>query len=140
MPEPIQEIADSRAAATLLAAHPEWSTELVSPGAFSRAEMARELAGAASDDELALKRRLRHLRSRVLLRVMARDHLDAHSGRLAHRRIAAQRAAHRRLRDPGERGDVERGGLHISPRRAACLELGFHFNGIQHAARWGKRP
>ena len=73
MPEPIQEIADSRAAATLLAAHPEWSRELRSPLAFSRAEMERELAGATADDDASLKRRLRRLRSRVLLRVMARD-------------------------------------------------------------------
>jgi glutamate-ammonia-ligase adenylyltransferase len=73
MPAPIQEIADSRAALALLAASPQWAAELVSPAPFSRAEMAQALAGAQVDDEAALKRRLRRLRSRVLLRVMARD-------------------------------------------------------------------
>src|SRR5215470_9371688 len=73
MSAPIKEIADSRAAAALLAAHPDWARELVSPALFSRAEMERELAGAAADDEATIKRRLRLLRSRVLLRTMARD-------------------------------------------------------------------
>jgi len=73
MSAPIKEIADSRAAAALLAAHPDWARELASPAPFSRAEMERELADAAADDEATLKRRLRHLRSRVLLRAMARD-------------------------------------------------------------------
>ena len=73
MPEPIKEIADSRAAGALLAAHPDWAPQLAAPAPFSRAEMERELAGAAADDEAALKQRLRDLRSRVLLRVMARD-------------------------------------------------------------------
>src|SRR6266849_6471385 len=58
MPEPIQEIAYSRYAARLLAARPE---------------LAAELAAAAPADEAALKCRLRRLRQRVLLRVMARD-------------------------------------------------------------------
>ena len=35
--------------------------------------MAQALAGASDDDEARLKRRLRELRQRVLLRVMARD-------------------------------------------------------------------
>src|SRR5258705_456040 len=73
MPEPIQEIADSRAALALLAASPERADELAHRAAFTREEMARALAGAESDDEPALKRRLRRLRARVLLRVMARD-------------------------------------------------------------------
>jgi glutamate-ammonia-ligase adenylyltransferase len=73
MPEPIRKISDSRAAQALLAAHPEWSAELSSSTPFTRAEMTRALAGAEADDEAALKRRLRHLRSRVLLRTMARD-------------------------------------------------------------------
>ena len=73
MPEPIQEIADSRAALALLAASPERADELVHREAFTREEMAGALAGAGSDDEPALKRRLRRLRARVLLRVMARD-------------------------------------------------------------------
>jgi glutamate-ammonia-ligase adenylyltransferase len=38
-----------------------------------REEMAGALAGAAADDEAGLKRRLRRLRNRVVLRVMARD-------------------------------------------------------------------
>src|SRR5262249_15820337 len=42
-------------------------------GPFTREEMAAALEGAAADDEAALMRRLRRLRSRVLLRVMARD-------------------------------------------------------------------
>jgi [glutamine synthetase] adenylyltransferase / [glutamine synthetase]-adenylyl-L-tyrosine phosphorylase len=73
MPEPIKEISDSRVAAAWLAAHPEWAADLHSPTPFTRAEMTQALAGAESDDEPALKRRLRELRARVLLRVMARD-------------------------------------------------------------------
>src|SRR5689334_11405374 len=73
MPEPIKEISDSRAALTLLAAHPEWAAELDSSTPFTRSEMTRALAGAEADDEAGLKRRLRQLRARVLLRVMARD-------------------------------------------------------------------
>src|SRR5713101_3262975 len=73
MPEPIQEIAYSRYAARLLAARPELAAELVAAAPFGRAEMAQALAGAAAADEAALKCRLRRLRQRVLLRVMARD-------------------------------------------------------------------
>src|SRR5690242_13511138 len=73
MPEPIRKISDSRAALALLAAHPEWAAELDSSTPFTRLEMTRALAGCEADDDAALKRRLRHLRSRVLLRVMARD-------------------------------------------------------------------
>jgi glutamate-ammonia-ligase adenylyltransferase len=73
MPEPIRKISDSRAASALLAAHPEWAAELTSSTPFTRAEMTAALAGSEADDEAALKRRLRHLRSRVLLRTMARD-------------------------------------------------------------------
>src|SRR6185503_10753210 len=73
MPEPIQEIADSRAALALLSASPERADELVHREAFTREEMTNALAGAEADDEAALKRRLRRLRARVLLRVMARD-------------------------------------------------------------------
>ena len=73
MPEPIPEIADSRAALALLAASPDLAAELSAPAAFTRAEMAAALAGCEADDEPALKRRLRRLRARVLLRVMARD-------------------------------------------------------------------
>jgi glutamate-ammonia-ligase adenylyltransferase len=73
MPEPIQEIADSRAALALLAASPALAEELSAPTPFTRAEMTRALAGCEGDDEAALKQRLRRLRARVLLRVMARD-------------------------------------------------------------------
>src|SRR6267378_2646421 len=73
MSEPIEEIASSRYAARLLAARPELTAELVDPAAFSHDEMAHALAGAQHDDEASLKRRLRHLRQRVVLRVMARD-------------------------------------------------------------------
>src|SRR5438876_266628 len=73
MSEPIEEIASSRYAARLLAARPELSAELADPAAFSRDEMAQALAGAQHDDEASLRRRLRRLRQRVLLRVMARD-------------------------------------------------------------------
>src|SRR5258706_5392228 len=73
MPEPIPEIADSRAALALLAASPDLAAELSAPAPFTRAEMAAFLAGCEADDEPALKRRLRRLRARVLLRVMARD-------------------------------------------------------------------
>jgi glutamate-ammonia-ligase adenylyltransferase len=73
MSAPIQEIADSRAASALLAAHPELAAELHSPTPFTRSEMTQALAGAEADDEAGLMRRLRRLRARVLLRVMARD-------------------------------------------------------------------
>jgi [glutamine synthetase] adenylyltransferase / [glutamine synthetase]-adenylyl-L-tyrosine phosphorylase len=77
MPDPIRKIALSRHAVQRLAAHPELAAEAdVARAArepFSAAEMARALAGAQSDDEAALKRRLRRLRERVLLRTMARD-------------------------------------------------------------------
>jgi glutamate-ammonia-ligase adenylyltransferase len=73
MPEPIRKINDSRAASALLAAHPEWAAELTSSTPFTRAEMTAALAGSQADDEATLKRRLRHLRARVLLRTMARD-------------------------------------------------------------------
>jgi glutamate-ammonia-ligase adenylyltransferase len=77
MPDPIRKIALSRHAAQRLAAHPELAAEADVERAahepFSTAEMARALAGAQSDGEAALKRRLRRLRERVLLRTMARD-------------------------------------------------------------------
>src|SRR6267378_1522188 len=73
MSEPIEEIASSRYAARLLAARPELAAELVDPAAFSRDEMAHALAGAQHVDEASLKHRLRQLRQRVVLRVMARD-------------------------------------------------------------------
>src|SRR5437763_6361561 len=63
----------SRFAARVLAARPGLAAELGAAQPFTRADMARALEGAARDDEAALKRRLRRLRERVLLRVMARD-------------------------------------------------------------------
>ncbi|MGQ0653322.1 MAG: bifunctional [glutamate--ammonia ligase]-adenylyl-L-tyrosine phosphorylase/[glutamate--ammonia-ligase] adenylyltransferase [Betaproteobacteria bacterium] len=73
MPEPIHEITLSRYAQQALSAHPELSAELAAPQPFARAELTAALAGAARLDETELKRRLRVLRRRVLLRVMARD-------------------------------------------------------------------
>src|SRR5438132_4880512 len=63
----------SRFAALVLTARPALGAELHPPAAFGRAEMAAALEGAKADDEAAFKRRLRRLRERVLLRVMARD-------------------------------------------------------------------
>ena len=73
MSDSIRKLADSRYASRLLEAHPELARELTLPGPFTRGEMAAALEGAGADDEAALMRRLRRLRSRVLLRVMARD-------------------------------------------------------------------
>ncbi|MDF3011542.1 MAG: bifunctional glutamine-synthetase adenylyltransferase/deadenyltransferase, partial [Burkholderiales bacterium] len=74
MPEPIQKIALSRYAARVLAAHPQLQAELEEPAPFSRAEMVSALESAL--DEADLMRRLRQLRTRVLLRLMARDLSD----------------------------------------------------------------
>jgi [glutamine synthetase] adenylyltransferase / [glutamine synthetase]-adenylyl-L-tyrosine phosphorylase len=63
----------SRYARQALEAQPELAAELAEPRPFTRAEIDAALAGAQQDDEDALKRRLRRLRRRVLLRVMARD-------------------------------------------------------------------
>lgn len=73
MPEPIQEIRFSRYAGRALAAHPELNDELADPAPFARAEMAAALEGPGADEEARLMRRLRELRTRVFLRVMARD-------------------------------------------------------------------
>src|SRR5438045_733727 len=73
MSQPIDPARVSRFAARRLAARPELAGELAARAAFTRAEMEQALAGAAADDEPALKRRLRELRERVVLRVMARD-------------------------------------------------------------------
>jgi len=66
-------LAPSRYAAALLASRPALAEELDDPAPFTREAIDAALADAAGDDEAALKRRLRRLRSRVLLRVMARD-------------------------------------------------------------------
>src|SRR5688572_12790064 len=73
MPDLIQKIALSRYATKLLAAHPELAAELAPAQPFSRAEIDRALLDADGDDEAGIKQRLRRLRSRVMLRVMARD-------------------------------------------------------------------
>src|SRR2546423_11878892 len=73
MLDPISKISDSRYAVRLLAAQPSLAAEIASPQRFTREEMLAALAGAGDDDEAALMRRLRRLRQRVLLRVMARD-------------------------------------------------------------------
>jgi glutamate-ammonia-ligase adenylyltransferase len=73
MPDPIRKIADSRYAVRLLEARPELAAEIAGPGPFTHDEMNAALAGAVDEDEAALMRRLRRLRQRVLLRVMARD-------------------------------------------------------------------
>src|SRR5882672_2127075 len=71
--DPIERLSFSRYARRLLEARPELGAEVADPAPFTRDDMASALAGAAADDEIALKARLRRLRQRVLLRVMARD-------------------------------------------------------------------
>jgi [glutamine synthetase] adenylyltransferase / [glutamine synthetase]-adenylyl-L-tyrosine phosphorylase len=73
MSQAIDLAAVSRFAARLLSAQPRLASELAALEPFTRAEMDRALAAAAGEAESAFRRRLRRLRSRVLLRVMARD-------------------------------------------------------------------
>src|SRR3954465_9198021 len=73
MSDSIRKLADSRYASRMLEAHPELARELSLPAPFTHGEIATALEGAGADDDAALMRRLRRLRSRVLLRVMARD-------------------------------------------------------------------
>ena len=73
MPDLIRKTSDSRYAQRLLGARPELVGEIGFPEPFTRQEMNAALAGAVDEDEAALMRRLRALRQRVLLRVMARD-------------------------------------------------------------------
>ena len=73
MPDSTRKIELSRYASKLLGAHPELGAELAAGQAFSRAEIDAALQGSDGDDEAGIKRRLRRLRSRVMLRVMARD-------------------------------------------------------------------
>jgi glutamate-ammonia-ligase adenylyltransferase len=71
MSDPIGKTRLSRFAQRVLAARPELAAELADPAPFTRAEMLNALAGPGDDNDL--QRRLRHLRNRVVLRVMARD-------------------------------------------------------------------
>ena len=73
MSQAIELAALSRFAARVLGAQPELASELAAPQPFTRGEMSQALAGAAAEGESAFRRRLRRLRTRVLLRVMARD-------------------------------------------------------------------
>ena len=139
MPEPIKEITDSRAALTLLAAHPEWAAELDSSTPFTRSEMTRALAGAEADDEVALKRRLRLLRSRVLLRVMARDlsgrggleEVCAAMSDLAELSIAAT-LAHLQCQDMVVVGMGKLGGRELNV--SSDIDLVFLYQGTQEDA------
>jgi len=64
----------SRYANALLLAHPAFAPDAAAEaGPVTAQFLAAALDGAADDDEAALKTRLRRLRQRVLLRVMARD-------------------------------------------------------------------
>ena len=68
MSEIIQKLGLSRFARRLLDAHPELVAEVQDPLPFTRAQMLNALEAPGDD-----KRKLRELRNRVLLRVMARD-------------------------------------------------------------------
>jgi [glutamine synthetase] adenylyltransferase / [glutamine synthetase]-adenylyl-L-tyrosine phosphorylase len=65
----------SRYAQRQLTARPELAEELIAPARFTRQEMAAALApgGNEAEAQAALMQRLRRLRQRVVLRVMARD-------------------------------------------------------------------
>jgi len=63
----------SRFAKRFLDSDPTLAETLAQAPALPRAEIAAALAGASSDEEAALRRRLRQLRTRVMLQVMARD-------------------------------------------------------------------
>ena len=78
MPDPIGKIGLSRFARHALVARPELAAEVQAGAPFARGEMSAALEGAARDSEAELKARLRRLRLRVLLRVMARD-LEGHA-------------------------------------------------------------
>ncbi len=73
MPDPTARTSDSGYARRLLAAQPALAAEIAVPAPFTRDAMVEALAGAQHDDEPALMRRLRRLRQRVLLRLIARD-------------------------------------------------------------------
>ena len=77
MPDPIQKLYLSRYATTLLSAQPNLAGELEAAlranAPFTPEDMAAALAPRVGEPEMEIKRRLRKLRQRVLLRVMARD-------------------------------------------------------------------
>jgi [glutamine synthetase] adenylyltransferase / [glutamine synthetase]-adenylyl-L-tyrosine phosphorylase len=73
MPDPIQKLGLSRFAQRLLAAHPALAAELADPAPFTRAEMSDALRPDPAENDSSLTEKLRRLRNRVLLRVMARD-------------------------------------------------------------------
>jgi len=73
MSEPIRHLELSRWAQRILGARPELAAELADPARFTRDEMHNALVATGDDSEASFKRRLRELRNRVLLRVMARD-------------------------------------------------------------------
>ena len=68
MSEIIQKLGLSRFATRLLEAHPVLAAEVEDPAPFTRAEMLNALEAPGDD-----KQKLRELRNRVVLRVMARD-------------------------------------------------------------------
>jgi [glutamine synthetase] adenylyltransferase / [glutamine synthetase]-adenylyl-L-tyrosine phosphorylase len=71
MTDPIQNLAHSRFAQARLAARPGLACDLADPQPFARADMVHALSNAPDPERL--RPALRHLRERVLLRVMARD-------------------------------------------------------------------
>ncbi|MBV8032276.1 MAG: bifunctional [glutamate--ammonia ligase]-adenylyl-L-tyrosine phosphorylase/[glutamate--ammonia-ligase] adenylyltransferase [Betaproteobacteria bacterium] len=72
MDEPLPGIELSRYAMRVLGAQPRWRDELADPAPFA-AEAMREALREPFADDAALQARLRELRNRVLLRVLARD-------------------------------------------------------------------
>src|SRR5204862_467440 len=94
----------SRFAARVLAVRPALGKELHEPAAFIRAEMAAALEGARADDEAAFKRRLRRLRERVLLRVMARAFVSGQY--LDYATLDAMRGLHAEVRRDVERREL----------------------------------
>src|SRR5690242_18299511 len=73
MSQPIDLAAMSRFAGRVLHARPALASEIAAPQPFTRAAMTQALAVRSGEGEAAFARRLRELRTRVFLRVMARD-------------------------------------------------------------------
>src|SRR5688572_5405375 len=69
----LRQLGLSRFAQRLLAAHPALAAELADPAPFTRAEMSDALRTDPAENDSSLREKLRRLRNRVLLRVMARD-------------------------------------------------------------------